>query len=105
MSLLSHEQTVEHTATMRQRPHLVSQGSVGQQVRGWSKMMPKSGTFCYEEEEEDSRSSNSENDENNGNQTNRSDKDEKPDSDRSDKNVLNQHDVLVPLPSQVDDEQ
>jgi 5'-nucleotidase len=102
MSLMSHEQTVAHNDTLRPRNPLVSQGSVGQQVRGWSKNMPSQQTFCFEEEEDDTQSSNSENDENSGNQTNRSDKEDK---DPAESNVLNTHDVLVPMPSQVDDEQ
>lgn len=109
---MPHEQTVDHSAKMRQRHPLINQDSIGQQgmwlklavysidlVRGWSKFLTKAPTVCYDEEEEDSRSSNSENDENAGNQTARSDKAE---ADHSEK--LNSHDVLVPIPSQVDKE-
>uniref|UniRef100_A0A914DX80 Cytosolic purine 5'-nucleotidase n=1 Tax=Acrobeloides nanus TaxID=290746 RepID=A0A914DX80_9BILA len=60
MTLMPHESTVDHSAKMRPQKaqHINRQDSVGQQVRGWNKMMSKSSTFCYEEEE-DTRSSGS----------------------------------------------
>ena len=73
--------------------------------------MPKSGTFCYEEEEEDGRSSNSENDSGDvsGHQSSRSEKRDNagPENvtvENAQKNCLNKYDVIVPNPSVVDDE-
>ncbi|KAI6235841.1 putative cytosolic purine 5-nucleotidase [Aphelenchoides besseyi] len=109
MSLMSHEQTVDHASTMRQRKPLVNQDSVGQQVRGWTKMMPKSGTFTYEdldEMEEDGRSSNSEIDspEANGARTNRSEKAD-PSAVENEENGLNSLDIIVSNPTHVDNQQ
>ncbi|KAI6241714.1 5' nucleotidase family [Aphelenchoides fujianensis] len=110
MSLMSHEQTVEHSATMRQRHPLVGQDSVGQKgifcrlfLSSLTVNYLSQSTFCYEEE--DDRSSNSEGDaENSGNRSNRSEKADNSQLENADEN-LNSHDVIVPNPTHVDNQQ
>ncbi|CAD5215734.1 unnamed protein product [Bursaphelenchus okinawaensis] len=99
MNLMSHERTVDHYSTMPDE----AKDNIGQKVRGWSQMMSKSGTFCYEEEEEEV-SSNSENDsshDHSGSQSHRSDK---KDSHADLRETLNDCDVLVPSEGHVDDQ-
>uniref|UniRef100_A0AC34Q5G2 Cytosolic purine 5'-nucleotidase n=1 Tax=Panagrolaimus sp. JU765 TaxID=591449 RepID=A0AC34Q5G2_9BILA len=69
MMLMPHESTVDHGAIMHTKPPtLQHQDSVGDQVRGWNKLMMKPQTFCHEEEEEDAPSSNSDTDHDSGRQ-------------------------------------
>ncbi|KAH7722649.1 Protein Y71H10B.1 a [Aphelenchoides avenae] len=108
MMLMPHESTVDHASTMRQRNKPTRQDSVGQQVRGWSKMMSKSNTFCFEEEEDESQSNGSQSSDTEQSPT-ASGRREKEDQDGALDEVKEQHndglnnvDVIVPTPSFVE---
>ncbi|KAK0397183.1 hypothetical protein QR680_002022 [Steinernema hermaphroditum] len=100
MTLMPHESTVDHSSIMHQRPEvaLKKQDSVGQQVRGWTRMMSKSTTFCHEEDEEDQDGPSSNSDNEPAEQRHKRERSHSEESSES----LNQTDVLVPNPSYVD---
>ncbi|CAD6193043.1 unnamed protein product [Caenorhabditis auriculariae] len=61
MQLMPHESTVDHAATLRSRSNtLTKQESVGQQVRGWTRMTANENEFCHEEEDEEQSNSDGE---------------------------------------------
>lgn len=102
MTLMPHESTVDHSATIRPRAELQHQTSVGQQVRGWNAKMSKSTTFCFEEED-DNDSGNSDNERKNSSRLETGSLEVAPDY-VAENDALNNTDVLVPNPSYVEEE-